>query len=111
MKSKAKASDQMQKIIDLLCDDSMTVNEVARKINLSSQLAGHYIRELRDLGCLEICATRKIQGNNSIANVWTCINKIERPKKIEVEKPKRFPSGMVLLTRWVGGNPFEGMKS
>lgn len=98
-----RASDQMKKITDLLCEEAMTAMELSRKLDISPSLVSHYIRKLTDMGYVKLSGMDIVGSCNARAKVWigtmkfTQAPKPERPKRININS----------LTRWVGGNPFE----
>jgi len=98
-----RASDQMKKITELLCEEAMTAMELSKKIDISPTLVSHYIRKLTDMGHVKLSGVKIVGSCNAQAKVWVC-EKMFAPEP-KAENKKRI--NINTLTRWVGGNPFE----
>jgi predicted ArsR family transcriptional regulator len=97
----AEAAAKLEKVRELIRKQNMTVTELAAELGVSKQLATHYLRRLSDLNEVKVVGTVPC-GDRNPANVWGWIKK---PKQAPIVNRSRRDAE--ILTRWIGGNPFE----
>lgn len=105
---RAEAAMRLEKIRRLLKRQNHTVSQVAEAMNISADLATHYVRHLFKLSEIKVVSTINIKSGTPAKVYGWAINPVvvkHNSKKANLTEPPR--KGVQTLTRWIGGNPFE----
>lgn len=103
-----RSVELQQKIVQALREQNLSSSDIGRMLAISSELARHHVKCLVKSGLVEL-HERTMRGRQETF-LWRLsetpqMDRFAWPANLQLHAAKPVPPSM--LTRWVGGNPYE----